>query len=320
MTQREDERARLYALVAAAGRVFRGATDGPSGPEARRYLEKRGLDSARRSPRFRLGYAPNEQVGPEGTPGQGRILDGRDDRVGHADRRRRYPGRPTIASATASCFPSPNCRGRVIAFGGRALDPDAPAKYLNSPETPLFHKGGVLFNAHNARGPAHDKDQIIVVEGYMDVIALSEAGFPQTVAPLGTALTEDQLKLLWRMAPEPMLCFDGDAAGRRAAFRAVETGPAAPAARHQRPVRVPARWARSRRSRPPARRRPPSRTMLATRTRALVRRAIEREERRTSRVHARAAGRLWKRGSRRWSPASPTRRARSVRARAAQTL
>ena len=111
----------------------------------------------------------------------------------------------------------------MIAFGGRALDPDAPAKYLNSPETPLFHKGGVLFNAHNARGPAHDKNQIIVVEGYMDVIALSEAGFPQTVAPLGTALTEDQLKLLWRMAPEPTLCFDGDAAGRRAAFRAVET-------------------------------------------------------------------------------------------------
>ncbi len=81
----------------------------------------------------------------------------------------------------------------------------------------------MLFNAYNARGPAHDKGQVIAVEGYMDVIALSEAGFPQTVAPLGTALTEDQLKLLWRMAPEPILCFDGDAAGRRAAFRAVET-------------------------------------------------------------------------------------------------
>jgi DNA primase len=103
------------------------------------------------------------------------------------------------------------------------LDPDAPAKYLNSPETPLFHKGAVLFNAHDARGPAHDEGQLIVVEGYMDVIALAEAGFPQTVAPLGTALTEDQLRLLWRMAPEPVLCFDGDAAGRRAAFRAVET-------------------------------------------------------------------------------------------------
>jgi DNA primase len=120
-------------------------------------------------------------------------------------------------------FPITDLKGRVIAFGGRALDPDAPAKYLNSPETALFHKGAVLFNAHSARGPAHDKGQIIVVEGYMDVIALSEVGFPQTVAPLGTALTEDQLRLLWRMAPEPILCFDGDAAGRRAAFRAAET-------------------------------------------------------------------------------------------------
>jgi DNA primase len=120
-------------------------------------------------------------------------------------------------------FPISDLKGRIIAFGGRALDPDAPAKYLNSPETPLFHKGAVLFNAHSARAPAHDKGQIIVVEGYMDVIALALAGFPQTVAPLGTALTEDQIKLLWRMAPEPVLCFDGDAAGRRAAFRAVET-------------------------------------------------------------------------------------------------
>ena len=120
-------------------------------------------------------------------------------------------------------FPIADLRGRVIAFGGRALDPDAPAKYLNSPETPLFHKGANLYNAHNARGPAHDKGQVIAVEGYMDAIALSEAGFPQTVAPLGTALTEDQVRLLWRMAPEPVLCFDGDAAGRRAAFRAVET-------------------------------------------------------------------------------------------------
>jgi DNA primase len=102
------------------------------------------------------------------------------------------------------------------------LDQSEP-KYLNSPETPLFHKGAVLFNAHNARAPAHDKGQVLVVEGYMDVIALSLAGFPQTVAPLGTALTDGQIKLLWRMAPEPTLCFDGDAAGRKAAFRAVET-------------------------------------------------------------------------------------------------
>ncbi len=120
-------------------------------------------------------------------------------------------------------FPIQDPKGRVIAFGGRALDPDQPAKYLNSPETPLFHKGHVLFNAHRARSAAHDKERIIVVEGYMDVVTLAEAGFTEAVAPLGTALTEDQLGLLWRITPEPMLCFDGDGAGQRAAFRAVDT-------------------------------------------------------------------------------------------------
>jgi DNA primase len=120
-------------------------------------------------------------------------------------------------------FPITDLRDRVIAFGGRALDPDQPAKYLNSPETPLFHKGHMLYNAFRARGAAHEKSRVIAVEGYMDVIALSEAGFAETVAPLGTALTEEQAALLWRLAPEPILCFDGDAAGRKAAFRAVET-------------------------------------------------------------------------------------------------
>jgi DNA primase len=120
-------------------------------------------------------------------------------------------------------FPITDLRGRVIAFGGRALDPEAPAKYLNSPETPLFHKGAVLYNVHGARAASHDAGQMIVVEGYMDVIALAQAGFAHAVAPLGTALTEDQVRLLWRMVPEPILCFDGDSAGRRAAFRAVET-------------------------------------------------------------------------------------------------
>ena len=104
-------------------------------------------------------------------------------------------------------FPIADLQGRVIAFGGRALDPDAPAKYLNSPETPLFHKGQRPVQRRTARGPAHDKDRIIAVEGYMDVIALTEAGFPEAVAPLGTALTEEQVKLLWRMAPraDPLL-------------------------------------------------------------------------------------------------------------------
>jgi len=103
------------------------------------------------------------------------------------------------------------------------MEPGAKAKYLNSPETSLFHKGALLFNHHRARKSAHDSGEIIVVEGYVDAISVSEAGFPNVVAPLGTALTADHCALLWAMASEPILCFDGDSAGRRAAFRAIET-------------------------------------------------------------------------------------------------
>ncbi len=119
-------------------------------------------------------------------------------------------------------FPIADRRGRVIAFGGRALG-DAKAKYLNSPETPLFHKGRVLYNLARARQAAHDTGELVVTEGYMDVIALSQAGFPAAVAPLGTAVTEAQIGELWRLVPEPVICLDGDAAGRRAAFRTALT-------------------------------------------------------------------------------------------------
>ena len=119
-------------------------------------------------------------------------------------------------------FPIQDGRGRVIAFGGRALSRDVAAKYLNSPETTLFHKGQVLYNAHRARAAAHEADSVLVMEGYMDVIAAAQAGFAHAVAPLGTALTTDQLKLLWRYAHHPILCFDGDKAGLKAAYRAVE--------------------------------------------------------------------------------------------------
>jgi DNA primase len=217
----EDQRARLYDLLAASVAFFEKQLAGPQGAEARRYLAKRGLD-AQGIAKFQLGYAPGsksalkEHLALAGftaaeMAASGMLIAGDDIPVSYDRFRHRI------------MFPIADLKGRVIAFGGRALDPDAPAKYLNSPETPLFHKGAVLFNAHNARAPAHDKRQILVVEGYMDAIALSLAGFPQTVAPLGTALTDDQIKLLWRMAPEPVLCFDGDAAGRKAAFRAVET-------------------------------------------------------------------------------------------------
>jgi DNA primase len=217
----EDERARLYALLEASARFCEAQLTESAGTEARRYLAQRGLGPATIA-RFRLGYASNsrsalkEHLARQGFTAQemaasGMLVAGADIPLPYDRFRHRI------------MFPIADLRGRVIAFGGRALDPDAPAKYLNSPETPLFHKGSILFNAANARGPAHDTGQILVAEGYMDVIALSEAGFPQTVAPLGTALTEDQLHLLWRMAPEPTLCFDGDAAGRRAAFRVIDT-------------------------------------------------------------------------------------------------
>src|ERR1700686_5297405 len=115
-------------------------------------------------------------------------------------------------------FPISDWRGRVIAFGGRALEKDASAKYLNSPETPLFHKGATLYNAAAARVAAHKGSPVIAVEGYVDVIAMVSAGYEATVAPLGTALTAEQLVLLWKMADEPTLCFDGDRAGRGAAY------------------------------------------------------------------------------------------------------
>ena len=119
-------------------------------------------------------------------------------------------------------FPITDVRGRVIAFGGRALEKDVPAKYMNSPETPLFHKGDNLYNLAAARQATHDGAALVVVEGYVDVIAMVSAGFPASVAPLGTALTENQLVLLWKMADEPILCFDGDKAGQKAAWRAAD--------------------------------------------------------------------------------------------------
>jgi len=219
--QRDDERGRLLALMEACCRFFQAQLAASPGAEARRYLERRGL-SPEAIARFRLGYAPasksalKEHLAKAGFGGaemtaSGMQISGADIPVAYDRFRHRV------------IFPITDLKGRVIAFGGRALAADASAKYLNSPDTPLFHKGRVLFNAANARGPAFDRGQIILVEGYMDVIALAEAGFAQTVAPLGTALTEEQLELLWRLAPVPVLCFDGDAAGRNAAFRAVET-------------------------------------------------------------------------------------------------
>lgn len=219
--ERADVHTRLMALMEAATAFFEASLSGAGGGEGRRYLEKRGLRRETIA-RFRLGYAPNsrnalkEVLAAQGFTAEemalsGMQIAGPDIPVAYDRFRHRV------------MFPIADAKGRTIAFGGRALDPDAPAKYLNSPETPLFHKGGILFNAHRARPVAFERRRVIAVEGYMDVIALAEGGFGECVAPLGTALTEDQLRLLWHMAPEPILCFDGDSAGQKAAFRAVET-------------------------------------------------------------------------------------------------
>ena len=218
---REDERQRLYRLLEASQAFFQSSLASAAGLEARRYIERRGL-KRETVQTFGVGFGPSSKTAlkdhlaaqgftvPEMVT-SGMLIGGEDIPTPYDRFRNRV------------MFPIADAKGRIIAFGGRALDADAPAKYLNSPETPLFHKGHVLFNAHRARLAAHDKDRVIAVEGYMDAVALSEAGFAESVAPLGTALTEDQVKLLWRMSPEPILCFDGDSAGRKAAFRAIDT-------------------------------------------------------------------------------------------------
>ncbi|MBS7538057.1 DNA primase [Ancylobacter lacus] len=217
---RENRRKTLHEVMELAAQFFESCLQGRVGARARGYLADRGLGPTTQA-RFRLGYAPSdrfalkEALGGRGVPVEdmveaGLLIAGEDIAVPYDRFRDRV------------MFPITDLRGRVVAFGGRALEKDVAAKYLNSPETPLFHKGGLLYNAFNARAAAHKGAPVVVVEGYVDVIALVEAGFEGAVAPLGTALTEDQLALLWKMAPEPILLFDGDKAGRRAAWRAVD--------------------------------------------------------------------------------------------------
>ena len=216
---RERERHSLYEVVEAAAAWFEAELAGPRGAAARRYLDARGVDEETLAT-FRLGFAPDsrtalrtklEQGGvPEATMLQAGLVIAPDDGGTPYDR---FRGRVI--------FPICDRRGRVVAFGGRALGERQP-KYLNSPETPLFAKGSLLYGQHLAAPAARKAGRAIAVEGYMDVIALHRAGIAEAVAPLGTALTEQQLEALWRLADDPVLCFDGDEAGVRAAARAVE--------------------------------------------------------------------------------------------------
>src|SRR3984957_13104199 len=206
--------------IELAAKFFEATLAARTGAKARGYLADRGLDPATQL-KFRIGYAPaerfalKEHLGGQGVSVEdmieaGLLVSGDDIPVPYDRFRDRV------------MFPIADIAGRLVAFGGRALDKDAPAKYLNSPETPLFHKGRMLYNGAAARKAAHQGAPVIAVEGYVDVIAMVTAGYAATVAPLGTALTEDQLVLLWKLADEPVLCFDGDAAGRRAAYRAID--------------------------------------------------------------------------------------------------
>ncbi|RVC22811.1 DNA primase, partial [Mesorhizobium sp. M7A.F.Ca.AU.002.02.1.1] len=218
--RREKERASLTDVMEMATAFFQERLQGPEGAKARAYLRDRGLTPATQQS-FRLGFAPDsrnalkEHLAARGVPKAdieacGLVRHGDDIPVSYDWFRDRI------------MFPIPDSRGKIIAFGGRALQPDALAKYMNSPDTELFHKGNVLYNFARARKALAKGGTVIAVEGYMDVIALAQAGFENVVAPLGTALTENQLELLWRMAPEPMLCFDGDKAGLKAAWRAAD--------------------------------------------------------------------------------------------------
>jgi DNA primase len=199
---------------------FEGTLARSEGAKGRDYLRTRGLDGAVRE-RFRLGYAPNERHALRDHLASKGIEPARMAELGLL-RLGEGVAVPYDYFRDRAIFPIRDLRGRVIAFGGRALSADVPAKYLNSPETPLFHKGDVLYNLDRARKAAHARGTLVAVEGYVDAIAMDRAGHANAVAPLGTALTENQLALLWRHADEPVLCFDGDKAGRRAAYRALD--------------------------------------------------------------------------------------------------
>jgi DNA primase len=217
---KEKQRASLYDVLELAAAYFAAELAGSSGAKARDYLANRGLTRALQT-EFRLGYAgPDKYALRDHLAGKGilaeamiesgLLIHGEDIAVPYDRFRDRV------------MFPIADRAGRVIAFGGRALGADVQPKYLNSPETPLFHKGAILYNHHRARKAAHEKGVVIAVEGYVDAISMSAAGFPNVVAPLGTALTAAQCEVLWKMAEEPVLCFDGDRAGRKAAYRAID--------------------------------------------------------------------------------------------------
>jgi len=216
--QKAEQQAGLHGVLEAAQAFYRAQLETPEGGKARAYLASRRFDPHTME-RFGFGFAPAGRQALKAALGQfGEpmlIEAGLRIAVDNKEPYDRFRDRLTM--------PIHDARGRVIGFAARILDAekkDAP-KYLNSPDTPLFDKGRTLFNLHRAGPASRQSGRIVVVEGQMDVIALAAAGIAEVVAPMGTALTETQLELLWRLVETPILCFDGDAAGQRAAMRAV---------------------------------------------------------------------------------------------------
>ena len=218
--EKADHLGELAAVMDAAARFFRMQLNASAAAQARDYLQGRGLQGAALD-RFEIGFAPSARqalwahlTGAGIAPAkiiEAGLAIAPDDGGAPYDR---FRGR--------IIFPIRDARGRCIAFGGRAMDPNDRAKYLNSPETPLFDKGRSLYNVAAARSAAGKQGPLIVAEGYMDVIALVMAGFEAAVAPLGTAITEEQLRMIWRLSPEPVIALDGDTAGLRAGYRLMD--------------------------------------------------------------------------------------------------
>jgi len=218
--EKSDRRTRLVEVMEQAAQYFRLQLNTGAGAGARDYLAGRGLKGAALE-RWEIGFAPDgwqglwdhlsaKGVDKELILGAGLV------------KASAKGGKPYDTFRNRIMYPIRDGRGRAIAFGGRAMDPNDNAKYLNSPETELFDKGRCLYNLAPARAAAGKGQPLVVAEGYMDVIALSEAGFGAAVAPLGTAVTESQLQMLWRIAPEPVIALDGDTAGLRAALRLID--------------------------------------------------------------------------------------------------
>ena len=217
---REQRQRTLYDVLELAARFFQTSLASAKGAKARGYLSDRGIQPVTQV-EFQIGYAPGdrfalkEHLGAQGVPvtdmiEAGLLVAGDDIPVPYD----RFRDRIII--------PIHDQRGRVIAFGGRTLSDDVQPKYLNSPDTVLFHKGSVVFNFHRARQPAHDDGSVVVVEGYMDAIAIFQAGLKCVVATMGTAFTEAQIATLWRLSSDPIVCFDADRAGVSAANRSID--------------------------------------------------------------------------------------------------